>query len=214
MCIRDSCRYVRIAPSIIYQVRNTTTNSSTIGALLIVLLVNGTWKRELFSMTVDKRWKIGSWWVVRRLIKLLMVIETRPVDPGSTQGSHRPISFIREKYRTRADDICVKLSINNHIVGLVNRNHSYYTNASDVRRSLQSWVSTINGCTHSWRFSTFNRVFAKVRFKKITSSKIVPKAIFAVHFLKKGKNLEDWTYVNMVFVERAWMQIQRAEQSR
>ena len=30
----------------------------------------------------------------------------------------------------------------------------YYTSASDVPRSLQSWVSTIlNGGTHSWRFS-------------------------------------------------------------
>ena len=27
-----------------------------------------------------------------------------------------------------------------------------------------------------------NRAFAKVRFKKITSSKMVPKAIFTVHF--------------------------------
>ena len=33
---------------------------------------------------------------------------------------------------------CVKLSINNHIVGLVHKNHTYYTNASDVPRSLQS----------------------------------------------------------------------------
>ena len=34
-----------------------------------------------------------------------------------------------------------------------------------------------------------NRVFAKVRFSKCTSQKIVPKAVFAVHFLKKGKNV-------------------------
>ena len=33
------------------------------------------------------------------------------------------------------------------------------------------------------------RVFAKVRFSKCTSLKIVPKAAFAVHFLKKGKNV-------------------------
>ena len=52
-----------------------------------------------------------------------MVMENRPVDPGSIQGSHRPISFIRIKHRTRADDFFVKLSINNHIVGLVHRNH-------------------------------------------------------------------------------------------
>ena len=32
----------------------------------------------------------------------------RPVDPGSIQGSHRPISFIRIKHRTRADDILYK----------------------------------------------------------------------------------------------------------
>ena len=33
-----------------------------------------------------------------------MVMENRPVDPGSIQGSHRPISFIRIKDRTRAND--------------------------------------------------------------------------------------------------------------
>ena len=27
-----------------------------------------------------------------------MVMENRPVDPGSIQGSHRPISFMRIKY--------------------------------------------------------------------------------------------------------------------
>ena len=70
----------------------------------LVLLVNGTCKRELFSMTVEKRVKIGSWRVVRSLIQLLMVIENRPVDPGSIQGSHRPISFIWIKQNTR--DLC------------------------------------------------------------------------------------------------------------
>ena len=52
---------------------------------------------------------------------------------------------------------CVKLSLNNHTVGLVHKNHTYYTNASDVQRSLQSRLSTIHGCTRSWRFSTFNK---------------------------------------------------------
>ena len=33
-----------------------------------------------------------------------MVMENRPVDPGSIQGSYRPISFIRIKHRTRAND--------------------------------------------------------------------------------------------------------------
>ena len=56
-----------------------------------------------------------------------MVMENRPVDPGSIQGSHRPISFIRIKHRTRANDFFVKLSItpsNNHIVGLVHKRHN------------------------------------------------------------------------------------------
>ena len=34
----------------------------------------------------------------------IIVMENRPVDPGSIQGSHRPISFIRIKHRTRAND--------------------------------------------------------------------------------------------------------------
>ena len=33
-----------------------------------------------------------------------IVMKNRPVDPGSIQGSHRPISFIRIKHRTRAND--------------------------------------------------------------------------------------------------------------
>ena len=37
-----------------------------------------------------------------------MVMENRPVDPGSIQGSHRPISFVRIKHRTRADDTLCK----------------------------------------------------------------------------------------------------------
>ena len=65
-------------------------------------------EKELFSMTVEKRLKIGSRRVVRSLIQLLMVADNRPVDPGSIQGSHRPISFIRIKHRTRADDILCK----------------------------------------------------------------------------------------------------------
>ena len=50
-----------------------------------------------------------------------MVMENRPVDPGGIQGSHRPMSLIRIKYRTRANDFFVKLSINNHVVGLIHK---------------------------------------------------------------------------------------------
>ena len=37
-----------------------------------------------------------------------MVMENRPVDPGIIQGSHRPISFIRIKHGTRANDFLYK----------------------------------------------------------------------------------------------------------
>ena len=38
----------------------------------------------------------------------ITVMENRPVDPGSIQGSDRPtISFIRMKHRTRANDFCL-----------------------------------------------------------------------------------------------------------
>ena len=38
----------------------------------------------------------------------IMAMDNHPVDPGSIQESHRPISFIRIKHRTRADDILCK----------------------------------------------------------------------------------------------------------
>ena len=38
-----------------------------------------------------------------------MVMENRPVDPGSIQGSHRPIYILhKDKHRIRADDILCK----------------------------------------------------------------------------------------------------------
>ena len=66
--------------------------------------------RVLFTMSYNK--------IVLNIIPTLyegsiasvhrMAMENRPVDPGSIQGSHRPISFIRIKHRTRADDILCK----------------------------------------------------------------------------------------------------------
>ena len=50
----------------------------------------------------------------------ILVMENRPVDPGSIQGSHRPISFMINIEHARTI-FCVKLSINNHIVGLVHK---------------------------------------------------------------------------------------------
>ena len=57
----------------------------------------------------------------------MVIMENRPVDPGSIQGSHRPIFFMRIKYRTRANDllyIFCQTGINNNIVGLVHKNHT------------------------------------------------------------------------------------------
>ena len=65
-------------------------------------------EKRALSMTVEKRLKTGSWRVVQSLIQLLMVMENRPVDPGSIRRSHRPISFIKIKHRARADDISCK----------------------------------------------------------------------------------------------------------
>ena len=52
-----------------------------------------------------------------------IVLENRPVDPGSIQGSHRPISFMRINIQVEHARTIVKLSINNHVLGLVNKNH-------------------------------------------------------------------------------------------
>ena len=71
-----------------------------------------------------------------------MVMENRPVDPGSIQGSHRPIFFTRIKHRTRADDILCKTEYS-WSYRRFRSQKPYYTNASSVPRSLQSWVSTI-----------------------------------------------------------------------
>ena len=40
-----------------------------------------------------------------------MVMENRPVHPGSIQESHRPLSFIRIKHKTRANDILCKTEV-------------------------------------------------------------------------------------------------------
>ena len=65
-----------------------------------------------------------------------MVMENRPVDPGSIQS---PTYILHKDKTEHARTIfCVKLSIDNHVVGLVHKNHIRNTNVSDVPRSLQS----------------------------------------------------------------------------
>ena len=70
-------------------------------------------------------------------------MENRPVDPGSIQGSHRPISFIRIKHRTGANDNLCKCLMYQGTTQLakLSFNHSH-------------------GRTHSWRFSTFYKMVA------------------------------------------------------
>ena len=86
-------------------------------------------------------------------------MENRPADPGSIQGSHRPTSFIRIKHRARANDIFrVKLSVNNHIVGFVHKNHTskyYYERVWCTTQLAKLSFNHSNGRTQSWRFSTF-----------------------------------------------------------
>ena len=53
-------------------------------------------------------------------------LRNRPANPASTQGSHRPRPLLRNKYKnapTRPTIILVELSINNHIVLAIHKNH-------------------------------------------------------------------------------------------
>ena len=75
---------------------------------------------------------------------------------------------------------CLKVSINNHIVGLVHKNHI-------IRMRLMyhaAFKVEFQPFKRLYSADVFqlNRVFAKVRFSKCTSLKIVPKVAFAVHF--------------------------------
>ena len=96
-------------------------------------------------------------------------MENRPVDPGSIQGSHRPISFIRNKHTTRVSILQVLRSINNHIVRLVHKKPYFEVLEMKYRRNTSNehvWCTTplaklslnhSNGRTHSWRFSTWKK---------------------------------------------------------
>ena len=60
--------------------------------------------------------------------------------------------------------------------------NSYTTNLGQlVAKAFQGFQEQAGSTNQAGAFRV-STVFAKVRFKKITSSKIVPKAIFAVHF--------------------------------
>ena len=61
------------------------------------------WPTVLYEYMFDKIIEVGIYNLQQCYIVSVhrMVMENRPVDPGSIQGSHRPISFIRIKQNTR-----------------------------------------------------------------------------------------------------------------
>ena len=83
-------------------------------------------------------------------------------DPGSIQGSHRPISFMI-KHRKQADDILRKTE-NNHIVGLVHKNQN-------TRTCLMYHAACKVEFNHSNRsysqltFFNFLRKYTRISFK-------------------------------------------------
>ena len=102
-------------------------------------------------------------------------MENRPVDPGSIQGSHRPISFIRIKHRTRADDVLCKTE---YFEVLIIISSVMFTKPYFIKSWKTSAVSTTvwmvetqlirtrlklsfnhsNGCTHSCRFNFLSNI--------------------------------------------------------
>ena len=72
-------------------IRNSLRSNDDITTRLLIISCNN------IMLTITTALYAGS-----------VVMENRPVDPGSIKGSHRPISFIRIKHRTRANDILCK----------------------------------------------------------------------------------------------------------
>ena len=83
-----------------------------------------------------------------------------------------------EEFGTGADSQCPQLGAFSLVGGELFRVVLVYT-----------WYTWCMAGLTEFRLSYVSRVCAKVRFSKYTSLKIVPKAAFAVHFFKKGKNV-------------------------
>ena len=87
-----------------------------------------------------------------------IVIESRPVDPGSIRGSHRPISFIRVKHRTRANFFFfLKLSIHS----LVHKKHTSIINEI-LNKHAQRTCLMYHAC--KVEFQPFNRSHSQLTF--------------------------------------------------
>ena len=95
----------------------------------------------------------------------ILVMESRSVDPGSIQGSHRPISFMRIKYTSqnsseRPSVKLVKLSINNDIVGLVHKHH--IINEISNKHVQRTCLMYHAAC--KVEFQPFNRSYSQLTF--------------------------------------------------
>ena len=80
------------------------TKTKTIFSTLEPSLVKHTHARTHFFFGMYTWWELETRFA--RIISVRrMGLENRPVYPGSIQGSHRPVSFMRIKQRTRANDL-------------------------------------------------------------------------------------------------------------
>ena len=80
------------------------------------------------------------------------VMENRPVDPGSIQRSHRPLSFIRIKHRTRANDILCKTESSWSYRTFSPQKPWLYERVWCTTKLATLSLNHSNGRTHSWRF--------------------------------------------------------------
>ena len=133
-----------------------------------------------------------------------MVMENRPVDPGSIQGSHRPISFIRLNIEHARTIFCVKLSINNHIVRLVHKNHI-------IRRCLMYHAACkveFQPFTRSYSQLTFFNFYKIIRllhrcFRTTLSHEdrighgSQPIALVLYSYISLGSPFFDWSKVSL-----------------
>ena len=120
----------------------------------------------------------------------IMVMESRPIDPGSIQGSHRRISFIREKHRTRANDFLWNLSTNNHIVGLVHKNHIL----NEIRNKRQLWVRPIEWLKLNFASCVVHQTRSRTRLFYI-SLECLRKYVFQNLLLQKLSRMQYLRYI-------------------
>ena len=118
-----------------------------------------------------------------------MVMESRPIDPGSIQGSHRPISFMMNIKHARTI-LCVKLSINNNIVGLVHKNHIL----NEIRNKRQLWVRPIEWLKLNFASCVVHQTRSRTRLFYI-SLECLRKYVFQNLLLQKLSRMQYLRYI-------------------